>query len=91
MLTVISFFADKSLNAMISLICCYSETCLIRPPLGPKFVVLIESAFIKSCIIMIENCGLNIEVVLLVLKTGFTVLLVGCFFGTLQTHYITLV
>ena len=40
---------------------------------------------------MIENCGLNIEVVLLVLKTGFTVLLVGCFFGTLQTHYITLV
>ena len=27
----------------------YSETCLIRPPLGPKFVVLIESAYIISC------------------------------------------
>ena len=28
----------------------YSETCLIGPPLGPKFVVLIKSAYIKSCI-----------------------------------------
>ena len=53
----------------------YSETCLIRPPFGPKFVALIECAEIMYR--TIENCGLNNGgglITQVVLKTGFTVL-----------------